>query len=61
MMEETGVNLVEFITDAGEMLGAGINVVWDLMTANPWLTLMIGVSLIGYGFSFFRKAKRSAN
>ena len=60
-MEETGVNLVEFITEAGEMLGAGVNVVWDLMTANPWLTLMIGVSLLGYGFAFFRKAKHAAN
>ena len=60
-MEETGVNLVEFITEAGEMLGAGVNVVWDLMTANPWLTLMIGVSLLGYGFAFFRKARRAAN
>lgn len=60
-MEETGVNLVDFITEAGTTLAAGVNVVWDLMTANPWLTLMIGVSLVSMGFGFFRRAKRAAH
>jgi len=59
-MEETGVNLVNFITEAGTTLAAGIEVVWDLMTANPWLTLTIGTSLIGMGFGFFRRARRAA-
>lgn len=34
--------------------------VWDIMTANPVLCVFICVSLLGVGFSVFRKAKRAA-
>ena len=47
------------ITTAGEAIGSGVSVAWDICTANPWLTLLIGVSLVGVGFGFFKKAKRT--
>ena len=34
--------------------------VWDIMTANPILTLFICAGLVTLGFSIFRKAKRAA-
>ena len=32
---------------------------WDLFTANPFLTLLFGVGLLGIGFVVFRKVKRA--
>lgn len=34
--------------------------VWDIMTANPILTLFICAGLVTLGFGIFRKAKRAA-
>ena len=34
--------------------------VWDIMTANPILTLFICAGLVTLGFSIFRRAKRAA-
>ena len=53
------VSIANLITEAGTTLGAAIGVVWELMTANAWLTLGIGASVIGMGFTYFRKAKRA--
>lgn len=33
--------------------------VWNLFTANPYLTLLFGVGLLGIGFMLFRKTKRA--
>lgn len=49
------------LTEAGEVIVDGVGIVWNLMTGNPWLTFMLGVTLIGMGFRFFRKAKRVAH
>ena len=34
--------------------------VWDIMTANPLLTVFICAALVSLGFSIFRRAKRAA-
>lgn len=49
------------ITEAGAVIVDGVEIVWQLMTGNAWLTFMLGVTLIGMGFRFFRKAKRAAH
>ena len=36
-----------------------MGVTWDLMTANPLLTLFMGAGIITLGFTYFRKAKRA--
>lgn len=33
--------------------------VWNMMTANPLLTLLLGVSLLGIGILVFKKIKRA--
>lgn len=59
-MEETTVTIASILTEAGETIGSAIGVTWDLMTANPLLTLALGAGIISLGFAFFRKAKRTA-
>lgn len=59
-MEQTAVTLATLITEAGTTIGSAIGVTWDLMTANPLLTLSLGAGVISLGFAFFRKAKRTA-
>ncbi len=56
-MEETAVTTAGMLTEAGEFLSSGIGVVWDLMTANPILTLFIGASLVTLAIGFFKKIK----
>lgn len=41
-------------------IGTMVGDVWEIMTANPILTVFICASLLSLGFSFFRKAKRAA-
>ena len=56
---EAVFSIADSITSAGEAITAGVGVCWQICTANPWLTLMIGVSLVGLGFGFFKSAKRA--
>lgn len=58
---EAAFSIADAITQAGDAITAAVGVVWNICTANPWLTLMIGVSLVGTGFVFFRKARRTTN
>jgi len=37
-----------------------MGITWDLMTANPLLTLFVGAGIVSLGFRFFRKAKGTA-
>lgn len=45
------------ISDAGSGVGAALNVVWDIITANPILIVFAGAGLVALGFKFFKKAK----
>lgn len=47
------------ITEAGTSITSAMGVTWDLMTANPLLTLFVGAGVVSLGFAFFRKAKRT--
>lgn len=49
------------ITEAGTNIASAMNVVWDLMTANPMLLLFVGAAVVTIGFTFFRKARRAAH
>jgi len=48
------------ITGAGPAITSAMGVTWDLMTANPLLTLFVGAGVVSLGFAYFRKAKRVA-
>ena len=48
------------VTEAGTTIASAMGVTWDLMTANPMLTLFVGAGVVGLGFSFFRRSKRLA-
>ena len=56
---EAVFSIADKITEAGEAITAAVGVTWDICTANPWLGLMIGVSVVGLGFTFFCRAKRT--
>lgn len=52
----SGINAaIESIDTVGSLMGKA----WDLFTANPYLTLLFGVGLLGIGFAVFRKVKRA--
>ena len=56
-MDGVTVTTASMLTEAGTFLSSGISVVWDLMTANPVLTLFIGSSLVTLAIGFFVKIK----
>lgn len=58
-MTETTFSIATAISEAGTNITAAMGVTWDLMTANPLLTLFLGAGIIALGFGFFRKAKKS--
>lgn len=58
-MQETTFSIATAISEAGTNITAAMGVTWDLMTANPLLTLFLGAGIITLGFGFFRKAKKS--
>lgn len=58
---EAVFSIADSIANAGDAITSAVGVVWNICTANPWLTLMIGASLVSYGFVFFRKARRTTN
>ena len=60
LTEATTVTISSLITEAGTGITAAMGVTWDLMTANPLLTLFVGAGIISMGFTYFRKAKRAA-
>ena len=53
-------SLNDFLTTAGGLVVSAIGNVWNIITGNIVLTAMIGVSLVGVGFTFFERAKKSA-
>ena len=48
------------LSEAGTTLASSIGIVWNIITANPILTLCVGASVVSLGFTFFKKAKRAA-
>lgn len=60
IIETTSVTAASLLTSASTVLVSGVGVVWDMVTGNPLLALFVGASIVSLGFSFFRKAKRSA-
>ena len=56
----TPVTAAGLLTEAGEVIVSGIGIVWDIITANPVLTLFVGAAILSLGFRFFRKAKSAA-
>lgn len=58
-MTETTFSIATAISEAGTNITAAMGVTWDLMTANPLLTLFLGAGIISLGFAFFRRAKRA--
>lgn len=54
------MTVASLLSDAGTTLTSGIGIVWNIITANPVLTLFVGASIVGLGFTFFKKAKRAA-
>jgi len=59
IFQEATFSIATAISEAGTNIAAAMGVTWDLMTANPLLTLFLGASLVSLGFRFFRKAKRA--
>lgn len=47
-------------SEAGVTIGTLLGLTWDLMTANPLLTLFLGASLVSLGFAFFKRIKKVA-
>ena len=54
------MTVASLLTDAGTTLTSGIGIVWNIITANPVLSLFVGASIVSLGFAFFKKAKRAA-
>lgn len=59
-MQDTVVTAASLLTEAGKTITSSIGIVWNIITANPILTLFVGASVVSLGFTFFRKAKRAA-
>ena len=57
---EGSVTAASLLTEAGTVITSSIGIVWNVITANPVLTLFVGASIVSLGFAFFRKAKRAA-
>lgn len=53
----TEVTIASLVTQAGTAITSAMGVTWDLMTANPLLTLFVGAGVVSLGFKFFRKSK----
>lgn len=53
----TEVTIASLVTEAGTSITSAMGVTWDLMTANPLLTLFVGAGVVSLGFKFFRKSK----
>ena len=58
--ETASVTAASLLTEAGTVITSSIGIVWNVITANPVLTLFVGASIVSLGFAFFRKAKRAA-
>lgn len=57
---EGSVTAASLLTEAGTVITSSIGIVWNVVIANPVLTLFVGASIVSLGFVFFRKAKRAA-
>lgn len=59
--EETVVSTsMETILAAGETVTTLVGDVFDMMTANPILTVMLMASLVGIGVSVYKRIKKAA-
>lgn len=56
----SGVTVSGLLSEAGTTIASAISTVWNIITANPVLTLFVGAMVLSLGFTFFRKAKRAA-
>ena len=54
------VSLLSMLQTAGPILTEGVKMAWGLVTANEFLTFLVGGGLAMWGFSLFKKAKRAA-
>lgn len=54
------VTAASLLTETGELVVTGLPIVWNIITGNVVLTIMVGASLLSLGFAFYRKAKRAA-
>ena len=49
------------LTNAGTVVTSGIGIAWGIITANPILSTIAGVSLIGVAFRVLGRAKHAAH
>lgn len=57
---ENEVTVSGMLTSSGTLVASAMSTVWSIVTANEFLTALVGCSLIAIGFRFFRMAKRAA-
>ena len=55
------VTAAGLLTETGELVTSGLPIVWNIITGNVVLTIMVGASLLSLAFTFYRKAKRAAH
>lgn len=58
--EASSVTVASLLTEAGTTITAGLGIVWNLMTANPLLTLFLGAGIVTLCFKMFKQAKGTA-
>ena len=57
----TAITATGLLTETGNLITTGLPIVWDIITGNVVLTIMVGASLLTLAFRFYRKAKRAAH
>lgn len=57
-MQESTTTVATILGNMGSVKTV-VGDVWDIMTANPVLCVFLCVTLLGIGFTVFRKAKRA--
>lgn len=56
MVASSGFSVADILSQCVTL----VNSAWDVIAANPVLSLCVGACLIGVGFSIFRRAKSAA-
>lgn len=54
----TATSVGDLITSSGADITTLLSQTWTMATANPLLSLFIGCSIFGAGFSVFRRLRR---
>lgn len=60
IFQESSVTVASLLSEAGTTITSGLGIVWNLMTANPLLTLFLGAGIVTLCFRMFKKAKGTA-